>query len=141
MFAAGVLLLAGVGLGALPSLIGFANNRYFVVPCLLWAAAVLLLLEPWIGRRSPVVLAGGAVLILVIWWPAIPVSAWRSTAAPDWQGEMERARAHCAADPGVKERIIFSPFWPPNWGDGQTEPTTPNVSCLQLRKWLPPSQG
>jgi len=134
LFAAGVLLLAGVGLGAFPSLIGSANNRYFVAPCLLWAAAVLLLLEPWIGRRSPYALGGAGVLIFVIWWPAIPASDWRSTADPDWQGEVERAQAHCAADPGAQERIIFSPAWPPNWGDGQTEPTTPSISCLQLRK-------
>jgi len=134
-FAAGLLLLAGVGYGAFPSLIGFANNRYFVVPCLLWAAALFLLLDPVLRRTSPAVLAVGLVAVLVIWRPALAVSAWRSTPAPVWSDQLALMRARCLGDPGVTERIFFTPYWPPDWGGALSEPTTTEVSCLQARKW------
>ena len=134
-FAAGILLLAGVAFGAFPSLIGFVNNRYFVVPCLLWAAAVFLLLDPVLRRTSPAVLAIGLVAVLVIWWPALPVSAWRSTPTPAWADQLALMRARCLGDPGFTERLFFTPYWPPDWGGALSEPTTTEVSCLQARKW------
>lgn len=131
----GFLLLSGIVLGAFPSVIGFTNNRYFVVPCLLWGAALLIALDPVVRRTSPVLVAIGTAVVLVIWWPAMPASAWRTTPAPNWQGEVERIVVRCTSDPGIKERVIFSPFWPPNWGDGLSEPSHPDVSCLDARKW------
>ena len=131
----GFLILAGIALGAFPSVIGFSNNRYFVVPCLLWGAALLIALDPVVRRASPVLVAIATAVVLVIWWPAMPASAWRTTPAPDWQGEVERLVVHCKTDPGIKERFVFSPFWPPNWGDGLSEPSHPDVSCLDARRW------
>jgi hypothetical protein len=32
--------------------------------------------------------------------------------------------------------VVFTPFWPPNWGDALSEPTHPNVDCLVVWKWL-----
>ena len=131
----GFLILAGIALGAFPSVIGFSNNRYFVVPCLLWGAALLIAFDPLVRRASPVLAAIATAVVLVIWWPAMPASAWRTTPAPDWQGEVERLVVHCRTDPGIMERFVFSPFWPPNWGDGLSEPSHPDVSCLDARQW------
>lgn len=133
--AVGYLILTGVALGAFPSVIGYSSNRYFVTPCMLWAAALLVALDPRIRRTAPAMLAVCTALVLVIWWPAIPASPWRTTPAPNWQGEVERLVVHCTSDPGIKERFVFSPYWPPNWGDGLSEPSHPDVSCLQARKW------
>ena len=128
----GLLMLSGVAVGAFPAVIGDANNRYFVVPCLLWAAAALVALDPLIRRSSPVAVGLVTAIIAVVWWPAFPASQWRTTPAPDWRGEVERVEAHCRADPALEERFVFTPFWPPNWGDALAEPSHPNVSCLTI---------
>ncbi len=129
------LLISGLAYGFVPSVIGWANNRYFVVPCLLWAAALLVALDPWIRRTRAWVLGLIAVVIIVIWWPLIPASWFRATPAPSWSSEIARVEASCQVDPGKSERIIFSPFWPPNWGDALSEPTHPNIPCLVVWKW------
>lgn len=131
----GLLILAGLALGAFPSVIGFVNNRYFVVPCLLWAAALLIGLDPVLRRARWWALGLVVLVTAVIWWPAMPASAWRTTPAPSWPDEVSRIVAQCSSDPGLMERPIFTPFWPPNWGDGLAEPSHPNISCLIARKW------
>ena len=136
--AAGILLIAGLGFGLVPSGIGDPNNRYFVVPLALWGAALLLLLEPSISRARPLITTTITAAVLVIWWPAIPASEFRSTPAPPWTQEVERVEAKCLSDPAFIDRPIFSPFWPPNWGDGLIEPTHPNLPCTTVWKWLAP---
>lgn len=132
---AGILLLVGVIVGAIPSVIGYTNNRYFVVPCILWAVAVLVCLDPVISRLRPMVLALIGALVLIVWWPSMPASVWRTTAAPPWQVEVARVAAHCIAEPTLTERPIFTPFWPPNWGDGMNEPSHPNLPCTIGKDW------
>jgi len=136
LLAVGVMLIAGLGFGLIPSAIGYTNNRYFVVPLLLWCAALLIALDPVIARTRVWVLALISALILVIWWPAMAASAFRATPAPPWSSEVARVEAACRADPAFVDRPIFTPFWPPNWGDGLTEPTHPNLPCLVVWKWL-----
>lgn len=135
--AIGLLLLSGLAFGLIPSAIGYANNRYFVVPLLLWAAAGLTWLDPLIKRTRPWVLVTVTVLVALVWWPAIPVSEYRSTPAPPWTAEVARVEAKCLSDPAFIDRPIFSPFWPPNWGDGLDEPTHPNLPCVAVFRWLP----
>jgi len=132
----GQLLLAGLAFGLIPSVIGYTNNRYFVVPLLLWGTAALIWLDPRIRRARPWALALVGALILAAWWPAIPASEFRSTPAPPWTAEVARMKAKCLADPGFVERPIFSPFWPPNWGDGLDEPTHPNLPCTFVLRWV-----
>lgn len=136
--AAGLLLIAGLGFGLIPSAIGDPNNRYFVVPLALWGAALLLLLEPTISRTRPWITATITAVVLVVWWPAIPASEFRSTPAPPWTSEVERVEAKCISDPAFIDRPIFTPFWPPNWGDGLVEPTHPNLPCTTVWRWLEP---
>ncbi len=133
--AAGLLLLTGVVVGAVPTIIGGSNNRYFVVPLLLWGAAVMIGLDGVIRRTRSWIVGLVAVIVLVIWWPMMPASSFRTTPAPPWSAEVARVVASCAADPGLTERIIFSPFWPPNWGDALSEPTHPNLPCVVVWTW------
>ncbi len=132
----GLLVLSGLAFGLIPSAIGEPNNRYFVVPVLLWGAAALVSLDPLIRRTRWWVVSLVTVLILALWWPALPASAFRATPAPPWTEEVERVKAFCLSDPTLTERPIFSPFWPPNWGDGLDEPTHPNVTCFTVWRWL-----
>ncbi len=134
--AIGLLLLGGLGFGLIPSAIGFANNRYFVVPLLLWGTAAMLALDPVIRRSRPWLVGIVSVLVLVIWWPAFPASAFRATPAPPWTAEVERIEAKCLSDPAFIDRPLFTPFWPPNWGDGLIEPTHPNLPCTTVWRWL-----
>ncbi len=132
----GLLLMAGLAFGLIPSVIGYTNNRYFVVPLLLWGAALLVWLDPVIRRSRPWLVAVITVLVLFIWWPAMAASEYRSTPAPPWGTEVERIKAKCLSDPAFVERPIFTPFWPPNWGDGLDEPTHPNLPCTVVFRWL-----
>ena len=136
LLAVGILLLGGLGFGFIPSAIGYANNRYFVVPLLLWGAALLVTLEPVIARTRPWIIALVSVAVIVIWSPAFAASAFRATPAPPWSDEVARVEAACKADPEFIDRPIFTPFWPPNWGDGLTEPTHPNLPCLVVWRWI-----
>ena len=136
LLAVGILLLGGLGFGFIPSAIGYANNRYFVVPLLLWGAALLVTLEPVIARTRPWIIALVSVVVIVIWSPAFAASAFRATPAPPWSDEVARVEAACKADPEFIDRPIFTPFWPPNWGDGLIEPTHPNLPCLVVWRWI-----
>jgi hypothetical protein len=134
--AIGLMLLGGLGFGLIPSAIGDANNRYFVVPLLLWGTAAMLALDPVIRRSRPWAVGLVTAIVLIIWWPSIPASAFRATPAPAWSAEVERIEAKCLADPAFIDRPLFTPFWPPNWGDGLTEPTHPNLPCTTVWRWL-----
>ena len=133
--AIGLLLLTGVVVGAVPTIIGGPNNRYFVVPALLWGAAAMLALDPVIRRARWWVVALVVALVAVIWWPMIPARPFRADPTPPWTDEVARVEAKCQADPAATERLIFSPYWPPNWGDGLAEPTHPDIPCLVVWKW------
>lgn len=132
----GLLLLGGLGFGLIPSAIGFANNRYFVVPLLLWGAAAMIALDPVIRRSRLWIVGLVTVIVLIIWWPAMAASAFRATPAPAWSAEVARIEAACRADPAFVDRPLFTPFWPPNWGDGLIEPTHPNLPCTTVWRWL-----
>lgn len=136
LLAVGVMMLGGLGFGFIPSVIGYANNRYFVVPLLLWGAALLVALDPVIARARMWVVAVIAVVIALLWLPAFAASAFRATPAPPWSAEVARVEAACRADPAFVDRPIFTPFWPPNWGDGLTEPTHPNLPCPIVWRWI-----
>lgn len=134
--AIGALILAGLAVGLIPSVIGYTNNRYFVVPVLMWAAALIIGLDPVIRRSRWWAVALVAGLVLLVWLPALPASEYRSTPAPAWTDEVARVEAKCLSDPAFVDRPIFSPFWPPNWGDGLDEPTHPNLPCTTVYRWL-----
>lgn len=133
----GLLIVTGLTFGLIPSAIGEPNNRYFVVPVILWGAAALVALDPVIRRTRWWITALVTAVVLALWWPAMPASWFRSTPAPPWTQEVERVKAFCISDPALIERPIFTPFWPPNWGDGLDEPTHPNLPCTTVFRWIP----
>lgn len=136
LVAAGLLILAGLAFGLIPSAIGEPNNRYFVVPVLMWGAAAMVALDPVIRRTRWWVTALITVVVLAVWWPAMAASWYRSTPAPPWTAEVERVKAFCRSDPALIERPVFTPYWPPNWGDGLDEPTHPNIACTTVFRWI-----
>lgn len=107
----GLLLLTGLFLGAVPAAAGYANNRYFVIPALLWLAAVLIGLDRVVPRHE-IVLAVVTVVLVVAWIPGLRASDFRSTATPEWAAMLAQARATCAANPDGTVALSFSPSWP-----------------------------
>ncbi len=134
--AVGALVLMGVVLSAFPAIFDGPGNRYFVVPVMLFTLAVLVSLNELLFSSTWWV--GGIVVLVVLglWLPQFSAGAFRSTPAPAWSDEVARVSAACKADPALVERIVFTPFWPPNWGDALSEPTHPNLDCLVVWKWL-----
>jgi len=134
--AAGALVLVGLLFSAFPAIFDGPGNRYFVVPVMLWSLAVLVSLNGVLFSSNWWAGALVVVAVLGLWLPQLPAGAFRSTPAPPWSDEVARVSAACKADPALAERIVFTPFWPPNWGDALSEPTHPNVDCLVVWKWL-----
>ncbi|MDE0974487.1 MAG: hypothetical protein OSA11_05235 [Candidatus Nanopelagicales bacterium] len=132
----GALLLTGLLFSAFPSIFDGVGNRYFVLPVMLWSLAILVALDGLLVRSRWWVSGIVIAVVLVLWLPQLPAGAFRSTPAPAWSDEVARVSAACKADPALSERIMFTPFWPPNWGDALSEPTHPNVDCLVVWKWL-----
>jgi hypothetical protein len=127
----GLLLLTGLFLGAVPAAAGYANNRYFVIPALLWLAALLVGLDRVVAHRE-IVLAVVTVVLVAAWVPGLRASDFRSTATPEWAPMMAAARAQCAGNPEGTVAITFSPSWP--FADAVFPgPTNNVVPCAVLR--------
>jgi hypothetical protein len=108
----GLLVLVGVAVGAIPAVVGYANNRYFVIPVLLWLAACLVALDRWVPWRREVVMAMVACALVVLWIPGLRASDFRATAGPEWTVMLEQARAACAAASSSTVALTFTPSWP-----------------------------
>lgn len=132
--AVGSMILVGMLAGAIPTVIGYVNNRYFVIPVLLWIAAALIALgtAPW--RRPTIVWAVTAAVLVFAWWPAFAASSWRATASPSWEVEAARVSDTCRSDPGAVVDVLFTPEWPMPHIQ-VFEPTTGRVPCLSLGLW------
>lgn len=128
--ATGSLLLIGFGLGAIPTLTGYANNRYFVLPALLWALALLLWIDQRWGVRRAWLMPGILAGCLVVWSPAFGASAWRAGASPAWPDELNRIRQVCA-DPAASVDVRFSPDWPMEITLLEP-PTSAQALCVEL---------
>lgn len=129
--AIGVLLLSGLAVGAIPTVIGYVNNRYYVVPVLLWAAAGVLALARVRWRQPMAMGLAGCAVLAFLWWPAFPASAWRAGATPSWVDEVNRINGICSADIAANVDVIFSPDWPMPQVD-LTEPTTSAAKCIEV---------
>ena len=132
--AVGSMLLVGVAAGAIPTVIGYASNRYFVIPMLLWIAAALVALGMTQWARPMLVWTVTAAVLAFAWWPALAASPWRANASPSWQAEAARVSDICRADPGAVVDVLFSPDWPMPHVE-VSEPTTNRVACLSLGLW------
>ena len=133
---AGALVFMGLLFSAFPSIFDGAGNRYFVLPVMLWSLAIFVSLDALLVRSRWWVSGIVVAVVLALWLPQLPAGAFRSTPAPAWSDEVARVSAACKADPALSERLMFTPFWPPNWGDELSEPTHPSADCLVVWKWL-----
>jgi hypothetical protein len=133
---AGALVFMGLLFSAFPAIFDGPGNRYFVVPVMLFTLAALVSLNKLLLGSTWWVSGIVVAVVLALWLPQLSAGAFRSTPAPAWSDEVARVSAACKADPALSERIMFTPFWPPNWGDALSEPTHPSVDCLVVWKWL-----
>lgn len=108
----GLLILAALALGCVPAIAGYANNRYFVIPIVLWIAAAVIALDRWFPWRPNLAVAVVVVLVTALWTPELETSTIRSTAAPEWPPMLAQARALCAEYPDGTATLTFSPGWP-----------------------------
>ena len=132
--AVGSMLLVGVAAGAIPTIIGYASNRYFVIPVLLWIAAALIALGSASWRRPTRVWVVTTGVLMFAWWPAFAASSWRANASPSWETEVARVSDTCRSDPGAVVDVLFTPDWPMPHIE-VFEPTTGQVPCLSLGLW------
>ncbi len=131
LWAVGTLLVSGVAIGAIPTVIGYVNNRYYVVPVLLWASAGFLAISRIRWKRPLVVGVGGLAFLILVWWPAFPASTWRATATPSWVDEVARIHAQCDADISANVNVVFTPDWPMPQVE-LSEPTTGSAKCIEV---------
>jgi len=82
MVSIGLLMLTGVVVGAVPTIIGGSDNRYFLVPLPPWAAAVMVALDPLARRSRPWMVGIVLVIVTPVWWLALPASWFRTIPAP-----------------------------------------------------------
>ena len=128
------MILVGLAAGAIPTVIGYASNRYFVIPVLLWIAAGLVAMGSHTWKRPTLVWALTLALVVFAWWPAFGASEWRANATPPWKMEANRIAEICRADPGAVVDVLFTPDWPMPHIE-VSEPTTNRVPCLSLGLW------
>lgn len=117
---AGLLLIMGVLVGAIPSITGYVSNRYFVVPVVLWLTAVLVIVDDALRRhdrsaaRQSLVAAVIAAVLLVLWWPSLPATTLRATGTPNWSEMVADVDQYCPGNPDQEIRFRFTPYdWPP----------------------------
>jgi len=125
-----LLVLAGLGLSLFPSLAGTFSYRYFVAPVALWLIAVLVAADPWsksLSRRSFVACIA---LVALLWAPSFAASQVRSSPAPSWLAELDRAALQCEKSGSEEVEVVFTPVWP---GDNQgAYIVTPALPCRDL---------
>lgn len=110
--AVGLLIVIGVLMGSIPAAAGYANNRYFVIPVLLWMAALLVAIDGLLPRWREAVMTLIGVVLIAACWQTLPASEFRASSGPWWPEMLAAARSACAANPDGTIAITFSPTWP-----------------------------
>ncbi len=143
----GVLLGVGLSVSLLSSVALGVNNRYYIAPTLLTAAAGLLALDDWLARKAEAsgarrlpLLAMSLVAVVLIgaWWSSLPASVYRADSLrPPWTQMVDDVSRACAAAPDAVIVVRFSPAgWsggPEGWLAGRgVEPLIPRATCAQL---------
>jgi hypothetical protein len=129
----GLLLVTGFAFGAIPTLTGYANNRYFVLPALLWFAAAILAIDGRLQSRRSLVMTVVLAASIVIWSPAFPASQWRAGPSPAWSTQVAMVDTICSAgDPGAVVEVRFTPDWPTELTQ-LSPPTNATALCFNLQ--------
>jgi len=130
------MVLSGLVYSVVPTVTGYASNRYFVLSSLCFVAAAIALLNyrlvPMkLGSRSWVLPALTAA-VLIVWSAAFPASDWRAAPNPAWKTELQGAQDRCGGDPWLQQALLFSPEWPQAGVTQLYEPTTNVIECRVL---------
>lgn len=128
---AGWLIVMSLLLSAMPAIIGYSNNRYFVVLIVAISISLIVLFDSLRLRFSSIVLPILASVVIVLWLPAFGASNLRSGASPSWQSMLEAALSDCEKSAQRNVDLTFTPNWPFEDANFQG-PTTNNVSCEYL---------
>ena len=133
---AGLMVLSGLVYSLVPTVTGYASNRYFVLSSLCFVAAAIVwlnhrLVPITLGSRSWI-LPGVATAVLIAWSAALPASDWRATPNPAWRTELQGAQDRCGGDPWSQQALLFSPEWPQAGVTQLYEPTTNVIECRVL---------
>lgn len=129
-FQASLLVLVGVGLSLFPSLAGTFSYRYFVASFSIWIIALLVYLDPYIKQVRKRTIGIATVLIFLLWAPAFAASQVRTSPAPSWLEEIDRASVACQVSQLTRVEVVFTPVWPGNL-QGLTI-DRPEVACGDL---------
>lgn len=106
-----LFMSAGLLLGAVPAVVGFANNRYYVVPVTVFAVSLVLAIGLLAHSRQFIVASATALIVALLWWPGFPAGDFRAQASPKWSQMLSEARTQCTN--GASEvALTFSPNWP-----------------------------
>ena len=132
VWGAGVLILLGLGFSFVPTVTGYASNRYFVLTVLCVTAAALLLAFPGSSNDRSWVRWSAVVIVLIAWSAAYPASTWRAVPSPVWADEIQRLSGSCASDPMSPAVVTFSPDWPQPGVTQLSPPTTNSAPCSAL---------
>ena len=126
----GLLVISALGLSLFPSLAGTFSYRYFVASFALLVIGLVVLGDSWIQNITARVFWGGLLLVSLFWAPAFAASQVRTSPAPSWHEEVERATNVCE-EPGVREvEVVFTPVWPN--GQQQLDIAQPILLCSDL---------
>jgi len=106
------LVLLALLISLIPSLSGTVSFRYFVAPITLLVIALLILLDKRLEKQTPTRVRIGSVLLGLLWLTSFPSSELRSTPAPAWSAELNRANALCQAGLNNQVSMTLTPPCP-----------------------------
>jgi hypothetical protein len=129
----GLVLLSGLVYSFVPTVTGYASNRYFIPTALCIAAAGIVASDTYFSSREiPARSWFVAIALVLVWTAAFAGSSWRTTASPRWVEQIQQVQIDCAASPWTEIELRFSPDWPQ---PGTTElhaPTDARALCQTL---------
>lgn len=129
----GLILISGMLYSFIPTVTGYASNRYFILTALCIVAAIFVGGDSLLRtqRRSGLMWVI-SIATVVIWASAFPASPWRSSPSPNWLDQVTQIQGTCSSNPESSMEVIFSPDWPQ---PGTTElhaPTDAVATCVEL---------
>lgn len=126
----GLLVISALGLSLFPSLAGTFSYRYFVASFALLVIGLVVLGDSWIQNLTARAFWGVLLLVSLFWAPAFAASQVRTSPAPSWHEEIDRATRVCE-ETGVREvEVVFTPVWPNT--QQQLDVAPPILLCSDL---------
>ncbi len=126
----GLLFFSALGLSLFPSLAGTFSYRYFVASFALLVIGLVVLGDAFIQNLRGPVFWSGLLMVSFLWAPAFAASQVRTSPAPSWLEEIERATSVCKRSVSHTVEVVFTPVWPD--GQPQLDVAQPVLLCSDL---------